>query len=234
MITCVAIEASLLLKKYQQNFLELFLESLYSDLADRPDLDTIKQFFSLYLADINTNSEYVSNHEIFKRYLAKFYKEDSIIEVSSALQKSSEKFIDKAFQGRNINPIINLALETLNQKNIYRAIILEPYFNEKIATLLLSKVNLTTDEIDFISTNNSIHYGKNNIRFYFELLEKLNCQSSPEKILYISSDLTSINNARKLGCQVYYVSENANDIKYSGSIEECLDFLKQLPEMISS
>ena len=175
-----------LLNMDQDKFLELYMLSLYNyskeEYKDVYELiDLIKK--GVYLM-VNNNGK-LTNEEVFYNHFKSFHKDNT-----DALLKKYEEYYNSDFnitkESTSLKKVAPLLIKELKEKGYNLILATNPIF-PRIATLNRIKwAGLDPNDFMYISTYENSHYSKPNIKYYEEILNKLNLNK--EECLMIGND----------------------------------------------
>lgn len=175
-----------LLNMDQDKFLELYMMSLYN--YSKEEYKDIYELIELikkgvYLM-VNNNGEF-TNEEVFYNHFKSFHKEHT-----DDLLKKYEKYYDSDFiitkKSTSLKSVAPLLIKGLKEKGYNLILATNPIF-PRIATLNRIKwAGLNPDDFMYISTYENSHYSKPNIKYYEEILNKLNLNK--EECLMVGND----------------------------------------------
>ena len=175
-----------LLNMDQDKFLELYMLSLYNyskeEYKDVYELiDLIKK--GVYLM-VNNNGK-LTNEEVFYNHFKSFHKDNT-----DALLKKYEENYNSDFiitkESTSLKKVAPLLIKELKEKGYNLILATNPIF-PRIATLNRIKwAGLDPNDFMYISTYENSHYSKPNIKYYEEILNKLNLNK--EECLMIGND----------------------------------------------
>ena len=175
-----------LLNMDQDKFLELYMLSLYNyskeEYKDINELiDLIKK--GVYLM-VNNNGK-LTNEEVFYNHFKSFHKDNT-----DTLLKKYEEYYNSDFiitkESTSLKKVAPLLIKELKEKGYNLILATNPIF-PRIATLNRIKwAGLDPNDFMYISTYENSHYSKPNIKYYEEILNKLNLNK--EECLMIGND----------------------------------------------
>lgn len=172
----------------QDKFLELYMMSLYNYSKDEYKdvyelIDIIKK--GVYL--MVTNNGEKTNEEVFYEHFKSIHKDktDEILKKYEGYYNSDFIITKKA---TSLKPSAPLLIKELKEKGYNLILATNPIF-PRIATLNRIKwAGLDPNDFTYISTYENSCYSKPNIKYYEEILNKLNLNK--EECLMIGNDTT--------------------------------------------
>lgn len=175
-----------LLNMDQDKFLELYMLSLYN--YSKEEYKDINELINLikkgvYLM-VNNNGK-LTNEEVFYNHFKSFHKDNT-----DALLKKYEEYYNSDFiitkESTSLKKVVPLLIKELKEKGYNLILATNPIF-PRIATLNRIKwAGLDPNDFMYISTYENSHYSKPNIKYYEEILNKLNLNK--EECLMIGND----------------------------------------------
>ena len=175
-----------LLNMDQDKFLELYMLSLYN--YSKEEYKDVYELINLikkgvYLM-VNNNGE-LTNEEVFYNHFKSFHKDKT-----DTLLKKYEEYYNSDFiitkESTSLKKVAPLLIKELKEKGYNLILATNPIF-PRIATLNRIKwAGLDPNDFMYISTYENSHYSKPNIKYYEEILNKLNLNK--EECLMIGND----------------------------------------------
>ena len=175
-----------LLNMDQDKFLELYMLSLYN--YSKEEYKDVYELINLikkgvYLM-VNNNGN-LTNEEVFYNHFKSLHKDKT-----DYLLKKYEEYYNSDFiitkESTSLKKVAPLLIKELKEKGYNLILATNPIF-PRIATLNRIKwAGLDPNDFMYISTYENSHYSKPNIKYYEEILNKLNLNK--EECLMIGND----------------------------------------------
>ncbi len=205
-------------------FLEKYFVAISSHFSRQVDQ---KKFIDSLLkatgSMIKNNGE-LTNKEVFTK---EFFKMLPELNQEEALE-SFDEFYKQKFPslGDNINkdPQTMKAIEILNDNNKKLILATNPVFPIEAVESRLKWIGLSSDHFDFITCYSNMHYCKPNLKYYQEILDKM--EISSESSLMVGNDEMEDMVSSKLGINTILIKDNLKESEqgyepdWQGSREE--------------
>ena len=208
--------------------MDYFLEKYFAAISSHfsRQVDQKKFIDSLLKATgsmIKNNGE-LTNKEVFTK---EFFKMLPELNQEEALE-SFDEFYKQKFPslGDNINkdPQTMKAIEILNDNNKKLILATNPVFPIEAVESRLKWIGLSSDHFDFITCYSNMHYCKPNLKYYQEILDKM--EISSESSLMVGNDEMEDMVSSKLGINTILIKDNLKESEqgyepdWQGSREE--------------
>lgn len=164
---------------------------------------------------MKNNNGIKTNEEVFWRIFEDAYGKEALKD-----RKIFDEFYAKYFdeinnKDRKKQEIVKVIFQL--KKMGYKLVVASnPLFPIEAQRKRVEWAGLNADDFDFITSYESMHYSKPNIKFYSELLQKLKVDS--KDCLMVGNDVTEDMVASKLGMKVFLLTEfleNKNNLDIS-------------------
>lgn len=195
-----------LLNMDQDKFLELYMFSLYN--YSKEEYKNINELIDLikkgvYLM-VNNNGEN-TNEKVFYNHFKAFHKENT-----DKILKKYEKYYETDFiitkKSTSLKKVAPLLIKELKEKGYNLILATNPIF-PRIATLNRIKwAGLNPDDFTYISTYENSSYSKPNIKYYEEIINKLDLNK--DECLMVGNDTTEDYVITKLDIPCIILKEN--------------------------
>jgi FMN phosphatase YigB (HAD superfamily) len=200
------------------------------------DLVDPKELVSLIWAstkEMISNTEYRTNEEVFMTDFGKRIKGDLAI-----YQERFNKYYDTAYHSvkestREVQSMRD-SIKLLKEKGYSIVIATNPLFPKAAIHTRIRWAGFEPEEFDYISTFETNHYCKPQLKYYEEVLKDIN--KKPEECMMVGNDVQEDLIAKTLGVRTYLIIDNMlhrteGDIvtDYKGTYEDFYDFVKRLP-----
>lgn len=175
-----------LLNMDQDKFLKLYTLSLYNSLKDEyKDINELSYVIETGVKLMFNNDGSKTNEQVFYEHFKNYHKDKT-----EYLIKRIEKYYDNEFiyakEATSSSNYAPLLIKELKEKGYNIILATNPIF-PKVATLNRIKwANLNPDDFTYISTYENSSYCKPNIKYYEEIINKLNLNK--EECLMIGND----------------------------------------------
>ena len=175
-----------LLNMDQDKFLKLYMISLYSVLKDEyKDINELTYVIETGVRLMFNNDGSKTNEEVFYEHFKNYHK-DKTEELTKRIEKYYENEFILAKDSTSSSIYAPLLIKELKEKGYNIILATNPIF-PKIATLQRIKwAGLDPNDFTYISTYENSSYCKPNIKYYEEIINKLNLNK--EECLMIGND----------------------------------------------
>ncbi|HOQ16762.1 MAG TPA: HAD family hydrolase [Defluviitaleaceae bacterium] len=181
------------------------------------------------------NTEYKTNEEVFTEAFEKYMGRDIRIFINRL-----NDFYDKEFmrvrKATGDSPFIRKAVYLLKDKGYDIVVATNPLFPKKAIVHRIRWAGFLPEDFRYITCYEESHYCKPNIKFYEEVLEKIN--KSPKECMMVGNDVKEDLVAGKLGIKTFLIEDYIVDKKecdflptYRGRYEDFYKFVYELPEI---
>lgn len=195
-----------LLNMDQDKFLELYMGSLYNFAKDEyKDVFELIEIIKKGVYLMVTNNGENTNEKVFYEHFKTVHKErtDEILNRYENYY-NSDFIITK--ESTSLKPVAPLLIKELKDKGYNLILATNPIF-PRIATLNRIKwAGLDPNDFIYITTYENSHYSKPNIKYYEEIINKLNFKK--EECLMIGNDTTEDYVITKLDIPCIILKEN--------------------------
>ena len=175
------------------------------------------------------------NREAFWQVFTTVFGEESAVveeSIDTFYENEFHKVSEIQFENRDNKALI----DSLKAKGYDVVLATSPIFPAVAIKSRLQWINLTPQDFKHVTTYENCHYGKPNLDYYREILEK--CGFDAQDCIMIGNNPVEDMCFEQLGGEVYLVTddvENPNNVptdKFkSGSFEELKEFLDKLPQI---
>ena len=197
-----------------------------------------KELIYILLKSINVmyvNDGKVTNEELFWNYFSKKIDIDR-----GEIEPFLNEFYDNEFKDivKACNPTLlaKEVVDLLKEKGYKVVLTTNPFFPKKATHNRVKWAGLDPDSFELITVFENSHFCKPNLKYYEEVLNKINKQSC--NCLMVGNDVLEDGVVENLGIPCFLItdclinSKNLNvDTKYNGSFVEFLEFAKNLPNI---
>ena len=127
------------------------------------------------------------------------------------------------------------SVKLLKQKGYDMVIATNPLFPKSAMLNRVKWAGLKEEDFIFITSFEEMHYAKPNIKFYEEILEKVD--KEPSECLMVGNDIAEDMVVKEIGITTYLITDYAvGDIKdknidYSGNYKKFYEFAKEMPDL---
>lgn len=142
-----------------------------------------------------------------------------------------EKEFNEAIASTSPTPVAGQIIKTLKEKGIKVYLATNPLFPRCATLNRIRWAGLYAEDFEWITTYETCHYCKPNVKYYEEILERF--QLDPAECLMAGNDVGEDLPARRLGIRTYLVTdciENAGNLPVEsdemGTLEELLESVK--------
>lgn len=142
-----------------------------------------------------------------------------------------ENEFNEAIVSTSPTPVAGQMIEVLKEKGIKVYLATNPLFPRCATLNRIRWAGLSAEDFEWITTYETSHYCKPNVKYYGEILERF--QLDPEECLMVGNDVGEDLPARKLGIRTYLVTdclENSRNLPVEteemGTLEELLELVK--------
>lgn len=217
------------------NFMKIYFEEMGKALSDLiPPKELITNIWSATEEMIN-NTEDRTNEEIFMEAFRKKIGRDI-----SEFVKKFDSFYDEGFlktrDAVDDIPIIRESIKLLKEKGYKMAIATNPLFPKKAILHRISWAGFNPEDFMHITCYEESHYCKPQLKFYEEVLRKINKNS--KECMMVGNDVKEDLIAGKLGMQTFLIkdyilndSDNIIESTYEGTYHDFYQFVKGLPSV---
>ena len=175
-----------LLPMDQDKFLELYMISLYKYFPDEyKDIYEMIEIIKKGIYLMVTNNGETTNEKVFYNYFKSVKGERTDDLLSKYMEYYASDFV-AAKASTSLNPLSNLIIKTLKEKGYNIILATNPLF-PRIATLNRIKwAGLDPNDFTYITTYENSSYCKPNLKYYEEIISKLNLKK--EECIMIGND----------------------------------------------
>ena len=186
-----------LLPMDQDEFIKLYIYSLHQAFPDiHKDVYELSEIIMKGTYLMISNGGEKTNEEVFYEYFKTIHK-DNTDEIIQKYENYYNKEFILAKNATKTNPYANLLIKELKSKGYNLILATNPLF-PRIATLNRIKwAGLDANDFTFITTYDNSHYCKPNIKYYEEIIEKLNLNK--DECMMIGNDTKEDYVITKLG-----------------------------------
>ena len=177
-----------LLPMDQDKFIKIYLMTLYeyfpNEYKDVMELSNIIMYGVKLMVENNGS---LTNEQVFYNYFKNFKKERTDELLKKHIEYYNSTYI-KAKDATSMNPYANLIIKTLKEKGYNLILATNPLFPKEATLNRIKWAGLDYKDFTYITTYENSCYSKPNIKYYQDILNKLNLKS--EECLMIGNDTT--------------------------------------------
>ncbi len=178
-------------------FLQIYFHSLYEYCGE--DYNSLKDMIDIVMKGtylMVNNDGKVTNEVVFKNYLKSIINGDIEQKFKNYENYYVTNFI-KTKEATSVNKYANLLIQNLKSKGYNLILATNPLY-PRIATLKrIEWAGLDKDDFTYITTYENSRYSKPNIKFYQEIIEKLNLNK--DECIMVGNDTKEDYAITKLG-----------------------------------
>lgn len=197
--------------------LEQCAKTIYQTVSDMVEDDTyqvdIEKFYRLYKKYYD-----YSDLSVFRKKVESYYDSDKYFEL--------EKYTKR-------QPFMIEAVKYLKSKKYKIVIATNPIFPPQAIKERIKWAGLDVSDFEFVTYSDEFHYIKPNLKYYEEVLTKLNIKDNSE-VLMVGNDVEEDMIASKLNVHTYLITDymisrfgNEKNIREKGSSEDFLKYIKE-------
>lgn len=208
------------------------MAGIFHDLIDQ------KELVSLIWAstkEMVSNTEYRTNEDVFMTDFGNRVKGE-LAEYQERFNKYYDTEFHKVKQSTREVKSMRESIKLLKGKGYKIVIATNPLFPKSAIHTRIRWAGFEPEEFDYISTFESNHYCKPQIKYYEEVLVDIN--KSPQECMMVGNDVQEDLIVKTLGVKTYLITDNMlhrteEDIitDYKGTYEDFYEFVKTLPEV---
>jgi FMN phosphatase YigB (HAD superfamily) len=216
-------------------FEKLYFESMTNNFID---LIEPKQLVSIIMASTKVmieNIENRTNEDVFMEDFGKRINGDL-----STYQERFNNYYSTDFHRVKESTAevqsMNYCIKLLKSKGYNLVVATNPLFPKSAIHTRIQWAGFEPEDFDYISTFETNHYCKPQIKYYEEVLRDIN--KSPEKCIMVGNDVQEDLIVKSLGVKTYLITNNIlhrtdSEIitDYKGNYEDFFEFVKALPEV---
>jgi FMN phosphatase YigB (HAD superfamily) len=226
-----------LLPLSMERFMEIYFRELGIAFKDiMPPKKLFKYIWSATEAMIE-NVEYKTNEKVFMDHFSNLINDDINI-----YKKRFDHFYDHEFlkvkEAVSSMPLIRKSIDLLKEKGYKLVVATNPLFPQKAIYHRIKWADLNPDDFLYITSYENSHYCKPQIKYFEEILEKIN--KAPHQCIMVGNDVQEDLIASSLGMQTflitnYMINRKANDINcnYKGTYEDFYQYVRELSPIIT-
>lgn len=216
-------------------FMKLYFSEMEKAFNDLPDYGVMAKNILTATELTIKNTEKIKNEEKFMNIYSKL-----IIGDLDEHKSRFDSFYDEGFlnvkEAVNENEWMQKSIKMLKEKGYKLVIATNPIFPIKAIHHRIKWAGLEPEDFSYISSYETNHYCKPNLKFYEEVLEAI--EKTPEECIMVGNDVQEDMIVNKLGIKTYLLNEhiiNKTDepisVDYQGGYEDFYKFVKDLPNL---